>query len=164
MKKAKKYLLLIVFIIPTLIAFFYNKIATNAATEGSVTNAYGYKISLVRYTGSGTPERMGKPILVYHPDMMGEPTFVKSDPAGLPNSHDELMNSGGSYNLNQLWDDSNYDYRTEVISPGDDENGEAEWSEIDAWNENAGLYPRGAMDNPYLYKFLFDLGIMRFLE
>ena len=39
--------------------------------EPSVTGAYGYKISIVKYNGSGEPTRVGKPILIYHPAMMG---------------------------------------------------------------------------------------------
>ncbi len=39
--------------------------------ESSVTDAYGYKISIVRYDGTNSPTRVGNPILIYHPSMMG---------------------------------------------------------------------------------------------
>ena len=137
--KKNAVLIIIIFVVPMLLFFVSGKVAA-AGTRETVENAYGYKISLVRYDGTGEPHRLGSPILIVHPSMMDEPTFTTG--SGVPSSHDELMSGGGKYNLDQVF---NPDWPNSTAQ------------EVDLWlgesynqSETLGAYPTGSVNNPFL--------------
>lgn len=69
------------------------------AGEEAMT-AYGYQITLVKYSGTGTPQAVGKPILVYHPDLFAD--VFRHISVDLPSSYEGLV--GNSWGLNQIVD------------------------------------------------------------
>lgn len=69
------------------------------AGEEAMT-AYGYQITLVKYFGSGTPEVVGKPILVYHPDLFAD--VFRHISVSMPGSYDSFVSS--SWGLRQIID------------------------------------------------------------
>ena len=65
----------------------------------NVQNAYGYQVTLIKYTGpksNGDPVKVGKPILIYHPDLLDEVT-IKYESA-IPTSYDGLESTNYGYN------------------------------------------------------------------
>lgn len=69
------------------------------AGEEAMT-AYGYQITLVKYSGSGTPQAVGKPILVYHPDLFAD--VFRHVSVAVPGSYSAFLSS--DWGLNQIID------------------------------------------------------------
>ena len=62
--------ILIILVIPCAIAYFYKK--TTNVDAADVLNRHGFKISIITYDGTGSPETIGKPILVYESGLLGD--------------------------------------------------------------------------------------------
>lgn len=72
--------ILFLLVVPSFIAFYSSKIA-KADTLGPM-NKYGYKISIMSYSGSGEATMVGKPILVYQPGLLD--TVIKTIKGNYP--------------------------------------------------------------------------------
>ncbi len=88
-------LLVFSFFLPTVVSAWQDNM------NGAWKYAYAYQISLVKYDGSGTPEAIGKPILVYHPNLMQDVYYTTNDK--MPSSYDNFTNS--NWNYTQLVDE-----------------------------------------------------------
>ena len=64
--------------------------------NGSWKTAYAYQISIVKYDGTGTPATQGKPILVYHPDLLQDVHTNKVE-KNLPTSYDQFMSDNWGF-------------------------------------------------------------------
>lgn len=90
---------IIVFIIATLV--FILPFFSYAA--GDVMTAHGYQITIWKYSGTGTPQQVGKPILIYHPDLFGDITI--HEVAEIPTSYSALMSK--NWGMSQIIDKEN---------------------------------------------------------
>ena len=90
------------FIIMTSIIVLAVILAPFLAVEaaGDARTAYGYQVTVWKYNGSGNPEQVGKPILIYHPDLMGDIFVHKS--VEIPTSFEALMSR--NWGLTQIID------------------------------------------------------------
>ena len=80
-----------------------------ASAAGDPLTAYGYEVTVWKYSGSGSPQQVGKPILIYHPDLLG--TVYKVTDGDLPNSYNEFVSSNWGFNQiidfeNDTWEGS----------------------------------------------------------
>lgn len=147
----KKVIFSILLIIFSAFILLHKKNITDAAEQSPFT-MYGYKISIMKYTGVGEATRIGKPILVYPKGMME--STVEGHPSNLPQSMDQLFS--GDYNLAQII--TNDDPETELHSIRYDcesnDSGCGYGSEIfDYMKENKANDPQNTSANTYnLYK------------
>ncbi len=68
--------------------------------NGSWKTAYAYQLTVIKYDGNGNPEALGKPILVYHPDLFQD-VYMTTNTL-LPDSYDSLV--GKNWGFQQMYD------------------------------------------------------------
>ncbi len=100
------------FILPTLV------IAWSENTNGAWKYAYAYQISIVKYDGTGTPETIGKPILVYHPNLMQDIHVTTTNP--MPKSYDDLTQN--AWGFSQMIDEKEDSHISGIYWVGEDPN------------------------------------------
>lgn len=83
MKINKIIALLLLFIMP--VAVFA---AWNPTTSDAWQTAYAYQLQVIKYDGTGSPQTVGKPILIYHPDIMQ--VVYKETSTDLPDSVESM--------------------------------------------------------------------------
>ena len=94
--------IIVLIVIPSFIAFYSNKVA-NAIDNLAPLSKYGYKVSIMRYTGNIEPELVGSPILVYEEGLLDEVVKTKKGnyPAGSgEEAYHQLMEN--NYSLVQM--------------------------------------------------------------
>ena len=67
-------------------------------SSNSYSSAYAYELQIIEYDGKSDPVPIGKPILIYHPSIMGELRIHVS--TALPGTVDAL--TSGSWNISQI--------------------------------------------------------------
>ncbi len=67
---------------------------------GDPMTAYGYQVTIWKYSGTGSPQQVGKPILIYHPDLFGDVFVHKS--VEIPSSYGALMSK--NWGMSQIID------------------------------------------------------------
>ena len=110
----KKVIFSILLIIFSAFILLYKKNITDAAEQSPFT-MYGFKISIIKYTGVGEPTRLGKPILVYPKGMMEGTT--EDHPSSMPSNREELHS--GAYDLTQIVEENNEDTIVKTTSRTD---------------------------------------------
>ena len=116
----KKRLLIVLLLILIMIPITIAKYSKEAKADSlGPMSAYGYKISIVRYTGSGEPERIGEPILVYQSGLFD--TVVKTIKGSYPSGTGEAAYNSflsNNWGVNQFVYDStdDGDYHTNVAN------------------------------------------------
>ena len=100
MKKVIARITIILLVIVLLAPNFINA-AWTENPNGSWKTAYAYQISIVKYDGTGTPATQGKPILVYHPDLLQD-VHTKKVEKNIPTSYDQYMS--GNWGFIQMID------------------------------------------------------------
>ena len=100
MKKVIARITIILLVIVLLTPNFINA-AWTENPNGSWKTAYAYQISIVKYDGTGTPATQGKPILVYHPDLLQDVHTNKVE-KNIPTSYDQYMS--GNWGFIQMID------------------------------------------------------------
>lgn len=115
----------IVPIILILTIIFLPFFTTNAA--GDPMTAYGYQVTVWKYSGSGSPQQVGKPILIYHPDLFDDIFVHKS--VATPTTYSSLMSK--NWGLSQIIDKEN------------------DWSDTkNGTGDGDGLFVDGLFENP----------------
>ena len=69
-------------------------------SAGDPMMAYGYQVTIWKYSGTGSPQQVGKPILIYHPDLFGDITIHKD--VEYPTSYSALMSK--NWGMSQIID------------------------------------------------------------
>ncbi len=101
MKRIKYLGLIMIFIILLVLAINTRIIDTLAdTTESTALNAYGYKFTLVMYSGSGAPQQVKNsvPILIAHSSMFDN--FDSTEGGAYPTTYGQLQKGG--YGLTQI--------------------------------------------------------------
>ncbi len=115
-------LLIISFMLPVIVSAWSDNM------NGAWKYAYAYQLSVVKYDGTGDPELVGKPILIYHPNLMQDVYYTTRNP--MPSSYEELIQGG--FGFNQMVN-KNIDSDTSTLSQwtsGEDVEGIEELREL----------------------------------
>ena len=91
-----------------LIAIISFNVLPSIDAAGDPMTAQGYQITIWKYDGSGSPTKVGKPILVYHSDLFGD--VFRHATVSMPGSYDSLVNNDWEFSqlvdLENDWYDS----------------------------------------------------------
>ena len=114
MKKYNKLIiLLIISIIPVLLFISNDKVE---ADSSGPMDKYGYKVSIVKYSGTGDPELVGKPILVYQDGLFGD--VVKTIQGSYPSGTGEEAYKSF---INNNWGVSQFVQNPDITESSDDD-------------------------------------------
>ncbi len=92
----RKVIIFVIMIFIFILPFF-------SYAAGDPMTAYGYQVTIWKYSGTGTPQQVGKPILIYHPDLFGD-VFVHRS-VEIPSSYSSLMSK--NWGMSQIIDAKN---------------------------------------------------------
>ena len=89
----RKVIIFVIMIFIFILPFF-------SYAAGDPMTAYGYQVTIWKYSGTGSPQQVGKPILIYHPDLFGDVFVNKS--VEIPSSYGALMSK--NWGMSQIID------------------------------------------------------------
>lgn len=89
----RKIIIFIIMLFTFILPFF-------SYAAGDPMTAYGYQVTIWKYSGTGSPQQVGKPILIYHPDLFGDVFVNKS--VEIPSSYGALMSK--NWGMSQIID------------------------------------------------------------
>ena len=89
----RKIIIFIIMLFTFILPFF-------SYAAGDPMTSYGYQVTIWKYSGTGSPQQVGKPILIYHPDLFGDVFVHKS--VEIPSSYGALMSK--NWGMSQIID------------------------------------------------------------
>ena len=116
MKTNKIIALLLLFIMPVAVMA-----AWNPTTNNAWQTAYAYQLQIVKYDGTGSPQTVGQPILIYHPDIMQ--VVYKETNTDLPDSVESMTTK--DWGVSQMMPDEKQDEEFVQTMREYDKNGDA---------------------------------------
>ena len=70
--KKKIYFLMLLFVFLSFLQLHKKTVLGASTANSSPLETYGFRVTILSYTGEGKPEQLGKPILVYQPGLLDD--------------------------------------------------------------------------------------------